>query len=346
MQAPIKTYSIEGLKNLFFEIGFPSFRADQVLSWIYGKSASSYEEMTNLPKSMREQLEEAYPLFSPHLVEKQESVDGSRKYLLQLHDGVMIETVGLPSRDGRLTVCCSTQAGCAMDCSFCATGKQGLERSLYPGEIVDQILVVQNDFGTRVSNIVAMGQGEPFANYENTLAALRIINHPKLLNIGARHITVSTCGIISGIERFTSEKEQFTLAISLHSAIQKKRDLLMPAMKNQSLKDLHQSLERYNKSDNRRVTFEYALMKDVNDGIEDFEALARYCEGLLCHVNLIPLNDVEESNYKPVSHKLMEEWSEALAQRGIASTVRRSLGRDVSAACGQLNASYKSKNQL
>lgn len=346
MEAPIKTYSIEGLKNLFSEIGFPSFRADQVLSWVYGKSASSYEEMTNLPKSMREQLEEAYPLFSPQLVTKQVSVDGSRKYLLQLHDEVMIETVGLPSRDGRLTVCCSTQAGCAMGCSFCATGKQGLERNLSPGEIVDQILVVQNDFGTRVSNIVAMGQGEPFANYENTLAALRIINHPKLLNIGARHITVSTCGIISGIERFAAEKEQFTLAISLHSAIQKKRDILMPAMKNQNLKDLHQALKRYNESDNRRVTFEYALMKDVNDGIEDFDALTRYCEGLLCHVNLIPLNDVEESNYKPVPHKLMEEWSEALAQRGITSTVRKSLGRDVSAACGQLNASYKSKNQL
>ena len=340
MSAPIKTYSIEGVKGIIEEAGLPLFRADQVLSWIYGKGVESYEEMTNLPKSMREQLEDSFPLYHPELVVKNESVDGSRKYLLKYHDDVMVETVGLPSRDGRLTVCCSSQAGCGMGCSFCATGKQGLVRNLCPGEIVDQVIAVQNDFNVRVTNIVVMGQGEPFANYDDTLAALRILNNPRLLNIGSRHITISTCGIIAGIERFSKEKEQFTLAVSLHSAIQEKRDALMPGMKNQSLASLHESLERYNKSDNRRFTFEYALMKNVNDGTEDLDALISYCKGLLCHVNLIPLNDVEDSLYKPVSYKAMEEWKNKLEKKGIASTVRNSKGGDVSAACGQLKASY------
>ena len=340
MSHPIKKYSIEGVKSIVKEAGLPSFRADQVLAWIYNKDVASYDEMTNLPKSMREQFEDAFPLFKPELIERQESVDGSRKYLLKFNDDTMVETVGLPSSDGRLTVCCSSQAGCAMGCSFCATGKQGLKRSLYPGEIVDQVLAVQNDFGERVTNVVVMGQGEPFVNYDATLAALRILNNSRLLNIGARRITVSTCGVLQGIERFSEETEQFTLAVSLHSAIQSKRDTLMPGMRNQSLIDLHVSLENYNKSDNRRFTFEYALMKGINDGVDDLDALIRYCEGLLCHVNLIPLNEIANSEYKPVSYKVMEKWKEELEKRGIASTVRKSKGGDVSAACGQLTATY------
>ena len=341
MPIPVKNFSQSGLKEQFKEIGFPSFRADQVLSWIYGKGSTSYGEMTNLPKTMREQLEVSYPLHAPKVAATQESRDGSRKYLIEFHDEAVVETVGLPSEDGRLTVCCSTQSGCAMNCSFCATGKLGLNRNLSVGEIVDQILVIQADYSQRVTNVVVMGQGEPFMNYEATLGALHILNAPKLLNIGARHITVSTCGVISGIERFSEEKEQFTLAVSLHSARQEVRDQLMPAMKNQRLSELRKSLVDYTGKTNRRFTFEYALMKGVNDSEEDLEALISYCRRLLCHVNLIPLNKVEDSIYRPVSSDIVNTWRDKLEESGIAATTRRSQGDDISAACGQLSSQYK-----
>ena len=199
MALPIKSYSIEEIENIMREAGLSVFRAEQMLVWIYAKGARSYDEMTNIPKTIREQFTLAFPLHTPEITKKLQSVDGSRKYLITFHDGVSVETVGLPSNDGRLTVCCSSQAGCAMKCAFCATGQAGLTRNLTPGEIVDQVLAVQEDFGERVTNVVMMGQGEPFANYDAVMAALRIMNHPALLNIGARHITVSTCGILEGI---------------------------------------------------------------------------------------------------------------------------------------------------
>ena len=196
MMKPIKSFSIEDLESCVKEAKLPSFRAQQILSWLYSKGVSSYDEMTNLPKAAREQFAQTYPLHVPMLLERQISTDESRKYLIKLYDGALVETVGLPSPDGRLTVCASSQSGCSMGCVFCATGKSGLTISLDPGEIVDQVLMVQRDFDQRVTNVVIMGQGEPFANYNNVLAALRILNHQKLLNIGARHITVSTCGIV------------------------------------------------------------------------------------------------------------------------------------------------------
>ena len=341
----IKDYSIEETKRLFKEIGFPSFRADQVLSWLYEKGVSSYGEMTNIPKAMREQLTSALPFEKPVIVARQKSFDGTKKYLLKLSDGALVETVGLPTEDGRLTVCCSTQAGCAMKCSFCATGMLGLTRNLSPGEIVDQVITVQEEFGTRVTNVVAMGQGEPFMNYDATLSALRIMNHPKLLNIGARHITVSTCGVLKGIDRFSQEKEQFTLAVSLHSALQSTRNMLIPSMNNQPLEDLRTVLRAYSEKSGRRFTFEYALMKGINDGDEELEALVDYCKGLLCHVNLIPLNDVDGSSYQPVSAREMKRWNEELERRGIASTIRRSQGGDIAAACGQLSSSMSKKDE-
>ena len=191
MSKPIKSYSITGVEDIMRNAGLSVFRAEQILTWIYAKAARSYNDMTNIPKVIREQFALAFPLYTPEITAEQTSVDGSRKYLLKYYDGTLVETVGLPSKDGRLTVCASSQAGCTMGCEFCATGKNGLTRSLAPGEIVDQVLAVQNDFGERVTNVVVMGQGEPFANYDATIAALRIMNHPKLLNIGARHITVS-----------------------------------------------------------------------------------------------------------------------------------------------------------
>ncbi len=336
MTTPIKTYTIEEVEQLLADAGLPKFRAWQVLDWLYVKEISSYEEMSNLPKAMREQLSSSNPLTVPKIIECQTSIDGSRKYLLQFDDGTIVETVGLPSSDGRLTVCCSSQAGCAMACSFCATGKQGLNRNLLVGEIVDQVITVQKDFGSRVTNVVVMGQGEPFANYDAVLGALRILNHKKLLNIGARHITVSTCGLINGINHFAEEPEQFTLAISLHAARQEVRDVLMPAVKNQRLGALRQALDSYAQKTGRRFSFEYALMKDQNDSEEDLNELITYCNRLLCHVNLIPLNEIDDSPIKPVASTELHYWKERLESAGIPASVRQSRGSDIAGACGQL----------
>lgn len=341
MDAHVKQLSIEDLSSVVRELGIPRFRADQILSWLYNKGVGSYDEMTNLPRSMREQLDTAYPLYCPSIVDRQTSMDGSVKYLLKFQDGALAETVALPSPDGRLSVCVSSQSGCAMACAFCATGKAGLTRDLYPGEIVDQLLSVQSDFDERITNVVVMGQGEPFANYDNVIDALRIINHPKYLNIGARHITVSTCGIIKGIERLSSEPEQFTLAISLHSAEQAVRDELMPMMKQQNLSNLKTSLVEYTQKTNRRFSFEYALMSGINDSQKALDALKGYCKGLLCHVNLIPLNEIPSSPFKPVSAQTMEEWKTSLEHSGIPASVRKSRGSDIAGACGQLAATAR-----
>ena len=336
MTTPFKTLSIEELETIVREAGLSPFRASQLLDWAYSKGVRSYDEMANVPKVIREQFALAFPLHAPLVADKQVSKDGSHKYLLEYHDGTVVETVGLPSSDGRLTVCCSSQAGCAMGCAFCATGKNGLTRNLACGEIVDQVLMVREDFQQPITNVVVMGQGEPFANYDAVLAALRMLNHHKLLNIGARHITVSTCGLISGIERFSAEPEQFTLAISLHAARQNVRDALMPAVKNQNLDSLRHALEDYAQKTGRRFSFEYALMQGVNDSEEDLKALVDYCRGLLCHVNLIPLNEVEGSAFKPVGKKRTEYWNAQLESAGIAVSTRMSRGADIAGACGQL----------
>lgn len=336
MAEPIKDFTIDELEELCSTAGLSPFRAMQILVWIYGRDKQSYDEMTDIPKVIREQFDLAFPLYTPVIREKLVSVDGSRKYLLEYRDGTVVETVGLPSKDGRLSVCCSSQAGCAMGCVFCATGKAGLTRNLTPGEIVDQVLAVQRDFGERVTNVVVMGQGEPFANYEAVMGALRILNHPKLLNIGARHITVSTCGLIDGIERFTEEPEQFTLAVSLHSGRQEVRDKLIPSMKNQRLGTLRQALDRYAAATGRRFSLEYALMDGVNDSQQDLEALITFSRRLLCHVNLIPLNAIDGADIQPAALERMSEWQDQLEAAGISCTMRKSRGRDINGACGQL----------
>ena len=340
MNTEIKAYSLEGLEELVKDAGLPRFRSNQLATWLYGKYAKSYDEMTNLPLTMREQFQSLYPLNNAAVIETLESRDGSQKYLLEYPDGVLAETVALPSNDGRLTVCCSSQAGCAMACDFCATGKGGFKRNLLIGEIVDQISLVQEKFGDRVTNVVVMGQGEPFANYENILAALRILNHPKLHNIGARHITISTCGIIPGISRFAEEPEQFTLAVSLHSANQSVRDKLMPGVRKFKLDDLRKSLLIYIGKTNRRVSFEYALMQGINDSETALHELIDYCRGMLCHVNLIPLNNIPNSAYKPSPSSLMSKWQNTLESAGISATIRQSRGSDISGACGQLAGNH------
>lgn len=331
----IKAYSLNEMGQLFKEMGLPLFRAKQVYQWLYQKGAQSYEEMTNLPKNLRATLASEVPLMPARVVDKQVSSDGTRKYVISFADGAATEMVAIPSQD-RLTVCFSTQVGCAMACAFCATGHEGFTRNLLPGEMVEQVLIAQHDMGRRVSNLVAMGQGEPFLNYGNVKKALEILNGDQGLNIAARRITVSTCGIFQGIQRFAHEPEQFTLAVSLHSAVQKTRDELMPKISNQPLEELHSVLREYQNRSKRRITFEYLMISNVNDDEKHLEALVDFCNGLSCHVNLIPLNEIDESPFKPTSHRRIERFIERLQASGTEATLRQSRGGDIDGACGQL----------
>lgn len=336
----LKSLSYSELVNLVLECGYPKFRADQIYTWMYQHNAQTFEKMTNLPKQLREYLETSYSLSSLSILNIQKSKDGTRKYLMQLEDGLLVETVGIPSHNKqRLTVCFSTQVGCAMQCDFCATGKEGFSRNLLPGEICDQILLVQNDFGSRVTNVVGMGQGEPFLNFKNVQKALTILNDPKGLAIGARHITISTCGIIPQIESFSKISEQYTLAISLHSAIQETRDKLMPKVTCYPLSSLKMALLNYIKATDRRVTLEYAMINGVNDTEEHLNALIDFCRNLLCHINLIQLNEISDAIYKPSDNATLNHWITTLNECHIETTLRRSKGSDISAACGQLKNS-------
>lgn len=324
------------------ELGQPSFRAQQLTEWLYQRHASSYDEMTNLPAALRAALSERFPLTTPEIVNRQVSRDGTRKYLIEFDDGIRVETVAIPSRGGdRLTVCFSTQAGCAIGCAFCATGREGFARNLTPGEIIDQVLIAQDDMGKRVTNVVGMGQGEPFLNYDNTMEALRILNNKKGLEIGARHISVSTCGILPGIERFSEEPEQFTLAVSLHAARQGVRDLLMPNVARFKLGNLKSALQEYIAKTNRRVTLEYIMIDGVNDADEDLKALQKFCANLLCHVNLIPINAIEGSVFQPSEPETINRWLNAIQKKGTEATLRDSRGSDIDGACGQLKNTFK-----
>lgn len=337
--------SLEDLTALVTGWGFPKFRAKQVYEWIHKHHCSSVSDMTNVPQALRSRLEETFPSELTEILDRQVSTDGTRKYVLRLEDGHLVETVGMPtfSQDGsieRLTVCVSSQVGCPMACAFCATGREGFTRNLTAAEIIRQVALIQEDFGGRVSNVVVMGQGEPFLNYDEVIEALKIMNNSDDFNIGARHITLSTCGILNGIERLSKESEQFTLAISLHAAIQSTRNALMPQVKNQPLSLLRKSLVDYLETTHRRISFEYLLIADVNDSEDDLQALVQFCEGLLCHVNLLPMNAVEGSAYQPSPRSTVEHWMRELEKHSIEVSMRRSRGADIAGACGQL------KNQL
>lgn len=334
--APLTALSRAALAHLLTGLGEPGFRTGQVLRWVYQRGATSYAEMTDVPARLRDTLAETAPLAIPQLIAREVSaLDGTRRYLWRLHDGVTIEGVGLPAGD-RLTVCFSTQAGCAMACAFCATGEGGFVRGLGAGEMAMQVMLVGADFGRRVTNAVAMGQGEPFANYDATLGGVRLMNDADALGIGARHLTVSTCGIIAGIRRFTAEPEQFTLAVSLHSAIQATRDRLIPAMRNQPLDRLRDALSHYAAVTGRRFSLEYALIAGVNDSRDELEALVSMCRGLLCHVNLIPVNPASAAGLTRPPDSRAREFAAALARSGTEVSVRTERGADIEAACGQL----------
>lgn len=338
----IKKYNLPELQALLKELGQPAFRAKQLYEWLYKHHAPSYDAMTNLPGALREKLAQEAPYQASVIDEVQTSADGTRKYLVKPGDGVLVESVGIPSEDGkRLTVCVSTQAGCPMACAFCATGQQGLTRNLAAGEIVEQVLLVQEDFKERVSNVVFMGQGEPFLNYDNVMKALRILNDPTVIGIGARSMTVSTCGIIEGIRKFTQEPEQFNLALSLHATDQDLRDSLMPKVQQDTLIKLHDALMNYTQQTNRRVTLEYLMIKDVNDSPEDMESLGRFTHGMLAYVNLIPINAVPEAAFQPSSQKTILDWEVYLRKHGTETIRRNSRGQDIDGACGQLKNTRK-----
>ena len=325
------------------ELGQPKFRAKQVEEWLWEKGATSFDEMSNLPKTLRAALAERFTLGGMEQLAKQISEDGSRKYLLRLADGASVECVGMPTGQ-RLAVCASTQAGCAMGCAFCATGAAGLTRSLTASEIYGQVMHVREDFGTRVTSVVLMGQGEPFANYDATVAALRRFNSPDGLGIGARHLTVSTCGVIPQILRFAREPEQFTLAVSLHSAVQRTRNLLMPGVKRWSLLNLYEAMGTYVDLTGRRPTYEYALIRGINDTDEELASLVDFCRGTLAHVNIIQLNNVPGSKFQPSSEARAGEFVRRLGQVGVEATVRVSRGADIDAACGQLRQRVERKH--
>lgn len=331
----IRLLTLEELQDLVKELGQPAFRAKQLNEWIHDKNVCSFDEMTNLPAALREKLSERFSFNVPVELVKQVSKDGSRKYLLQFSDGVSVETVGMPNRN-KLAVRISSQAGCAMGCAFCATGLAGLSRSLTAQEMVDQVLHVARDFGERVTSVVFMGQGEPFANFDATVQALRILNDPDGLAIGARHLTVSTCGVIPGIRRFAELPEQFTLAISLHSAIQGTRNQLMPGVKKYTLLRLHEAIQLYVEKTGRRPTYEFAMIDGINDTNPEMQALVDFCAGTLCHVNLIQLNNIPDSPFRPSPIEKVESLQRRLTMHGVETTIRNSRGSDIDAACGQL----------
>ena len=332
---PILNLSLQQIDELVISLGEKPFRAQQIADWIYARHAASYDELTNVSKPLREKLAAQAPLTRAQIVEKQVSEDGTRKYLMEYSDGVCVEAVGLPTED-RLTVCMSSQAGCAMGCVFCATGQAGFTRNLFPGEMTEQVRLIAQDFDRRVTNVVVMGQGEPFLNYDAVINALHVINNPRYFNIGARHITISTCGIISGIDRLAQEPEQFTLAVSLHSAVQATRDNLMPRVAQQTLPQLRQALIAYFEKTGRRPSLEYTLIEGKQTSQKEIDALTKFASGLNLHVNLIPVNPAGNSSIMPPSPQEISALKLRLDHAHINATVRTERGADIAAACGQL----------
>ena len=331
----LKSMTLPEMTVHFKELGQPSFRAKQVYSWLH-KGVRSYEEMTNIPQALRAKLQQTHPLYAPKPVRKQQSqLDGTIKYLWQLADGNCVETVLMRYRYGN-TVCISTEVGCLMGCAFCASTLGGLVRRLEPHEMLDQVLFTQIDSGLPVSHIVLMGIGEPLDNFDNVLRFLELVNSEEGMNISMRHISLSTCGLVPKIDQLAEKKLQISLAISLHGPNNEKRSRVMPVNKAYPIEELLAACRRYYDATGRRIHFEYAMIDGLNDTEEDARELLRRLKGLGAHVNLIPLNHVEESPFKPSSKKAVARFQQILEDGGITATVRRTLGGDIDASCGQL----------
>lgn len=328
------------LEDWLLEQSEPKFRAKQIFDWLYVKRINSFSEMTNLSKELREKLAQSFEITTLEVAVKQESKDGTIKFLFELQDGYTIETVLMRHEYGN-SVCVTTQVGCRIGCTFCASSIGGLKRNLETGEIVSQVLTVQkalDETDERVSQVVIMGIGEPFENYDEMMGFLKIINHDKGLNIGARHITVSTSGIIPKIYDFANESLQINFALSLHAADNETRSRLMPINRAYDLDKLMEAIEYYVEKTNRRITFEYGLFGGVNDQVHHARQLAEMIKHLNCHVNLIPVNHVPERDYVKTTKEDIFKFENELKRRGINATIRRNQGADIDAACGQLRA--------
>lgn len=335
----ILDFTLEELQNWMKDNGESAFRAKQVFLWIY-KECFSFEEMKNIPKTLREKLKNNFIIDLPKIVTEHVSkVDGTRKLLLALKDGNLIECVIMKYKHGN-SICVSTQVGCRMGCKFCASTIDGRIRNLTSGEILSEVIVAQSLIKERISNIVLMGSGEPLDNYDNVIKFLKLVNAEYGLNIGQRHITLSTCGIVPKIYELADAEFNITLAISLHAFSDEKRREIMPIANKYSINEILEACQYYINKTNRRITFEYSLVKDVNDSVEDAKALGKLLKGIMCHVNLIPVNEVKENSFKRSSEKAISDFENTLKNKGIEVTVRREMGSDINAACGQLRRSY------
>ena len=339
----LKSLNKDELTGEVLAVGEKKFRAGQIYGWLHKKLVRSAEEMTNVPAACKARLLENHPFYGVTEVERYESrIDGTMKFLFELHDGNMVESVLMRYKHGN-SVCISSQAGCRMGCRFCASTLLGLARNLYPSEMLDQIYAIQRATGERVSHVVVMGTGEPFDNFEALCRMIEMLSDPDGLNIGHRNITVSTCGIVPKIYEFADRNPQITLAISLHAPNDEMRRELMPIAKRYSIRQLMEGAAYYTRTTGRRITFEYSLVKGVNDGREHADELAALLKGLNCHVNLLPVNPIRERDYRQSDQAGVAAFMQRLEKKHIPVTVRREMGRDIQAACGQLRKSYKDK---
>ena len=337
MKKNIKNYDLDNLKEELKSLGEKPFRAEQIFKWLYQDKVTSFDEMTNLSLDLRKKLDENYSMGLFKIVRKLESVDGTKKYLFDVQDddGNLIESVLMQYHHG-YTICVSSQIGCKMGCKFCASTGIPFSRNLEAGEIVDQLLAIERDTGVRISNIVFMGIGEPLDNYENVMDSIKVLNHPKGLAIGARHISISTSGIVPKIYELADKQMQCTLSISLHSSNNKTRSEMMPVNNAYPIEELIKACKYYIAKTNKRISFEYALAKDNNDNLEDADKLVKLLKGMIAHVNLIPINKIEDGKYTKSSNENIIRFRDYLNDHGIVATIRRELGSDISAACGQL----------
>lgn len=339
----LRSLTFDKLKTELVKLGEKPFRAKQIYEWLHKKQITDFEEMTNISKELREKLKENYIIKNIRIVERLTSKeDNTSKYLFDIGDNIVIESVLMRYSYGN-AVCISSQAGCRMGCTFCASTIDGLERNLLPGEMAGQIYEIQRDIGERVSNVVIMGSGEPLDNFDNVIDFLEIIHSEEGNNLSHRHITLSTCGLVNKIYDLAEKNLQITLAISLHASNDETRQKTMPVAKRYNMDELINAAKHYANTTKRRVTFEYALIKNVNDSNDDARELAAKLKGILCHVNLIPVNDVKENNYIRSSEENIKKFASVLQSCDIETTIRRKLGSDINAACGQLRKSYKDR---
>lgn len=337
----IKNFTLFELEGIMLENGFPKFRGSQIFQWIY-KDAASFKEMTNIPKNIIDFLEGNYYIGRALLIEKQQSRDGTVKYLLGLHDQNAVECVLMEYKHG-YSICISSQVGCRMKCSFCASTEGGLIRNLTSGEMLEEVMAAERESGNRISNIVIMGIGEPFDNYDELMKFLKTINDNQGINMGMRHITISTSGLVPKIYSFADENLQCNLAVSLHSSSDEVRSRLMPINKKYNIGELIRACDYYIDKTNRRITFEYALIHDVNDSKEDAHSLVRLLKEKLCHINLIPLNPVSGKMQARSEDRRVQEFKKVVEDNGLQVTLRRELGSDIQGACGQLRKNHIEK---